>query len=819
MATSTNPKLNVDTSVVDYLRSQKQDSSIQARQKLAAEKGITNYTGSASQNTQLLGILKGTNAPASTTVPPTAPPPAASGTNLNSPITSSELEKASNLPEPSTLVNNVAPPPKTDKIGEMAKTVFTGNQQALDTLKKEQQDIVAREKEKAQQEVDRAKASLETISTSTQYADALAADRRKFEVDQKIQQLNEVNTKIVNAQDALNVGMIYEQGRPARLGLISGRQNTLKSQGLATIGALQGIASVLQGNIDLAKAYADDTISAIKDDNARSKAALDTLLNLANNNLVDLTKEERAIVDDRISKIDEEVTKIEKNKDDVVDLMAKYPAEALKAGITLLDSKDTAMEKILPFLSDSVLKKEYQLIDIGGRKKVYDPITQSIIKDLGPADDGSAKPIVIGTDAFGNNIYGVYNQGTKSFDTVSLPNSAVMSTEELDRAVLNALAGIKFPTNEARKSAQAQIRRLLAEGNTDEAKDFLKRQARNGLNGTQLDKITGKEDLLASIDSIENKLASFVAAGGDLNVFQGLSEKALEKGGFVKDPKLAQIANEIAIAIIEYRKAVTGAAFTESEKKSYDAVFPSIGKTGVLNQAKIDSLREVTTRQIDDFYKRTLGEENWNQLFSPTRTVPQLAPLNKSYTSIDTLLSEHKEYQSLYESILEADPSLTDDEVLQEIQTMAEDFTSESQTSLNGNNKILSPLAMSIVQQESGGRYDAVGSTTKYGEALGKYQIIPAFHFQKIGLNPNSAADKKKFLQTPALQDELFNKLITELDTRYKGNPMKIAAAYYGGHGAAQIVGTPAADKPQYAGGKQYPSINQYARSVVNRLA
>ncbi|RST56917.1 LysM peptidoglycan-binding domain-containing protein [Siminovitchia terrae] len=47
------------TSVVDYLKSIGQDSSLANRKKLAAKHGIKNYTGTATQNTQLLKKLRG----------------------------------------------------------------------------------------------------------------------------------------------------------------------------------------------------------------------------------------------------------------------------------------------------------------------------------------------------------------------------------------------------------------------------------------------------------------------------------------------------------------------------------------------------------------------------------------------------------------------------------------------------------------------------------------------------------------------------------------------------------------------------------------
>ena len=50
--------LNKQTSVVDYLKSTGQDSSYSARKKLATSMGISNYSGTASQNTQLLKALQ-----------------------------------------------------------------------------------------------------------------------------------------------------------------------------------------------------------------------------------------------------------------------------------------------------------------------------------------------------------------------------------------------------------------------------------------------------------------------------------------------------------------------------------------------------------------------------------------------------------------------------------------------------------------------------------------------------------------------------------------------------------------------------------------
>ena len=56
-------KLNTKTSIVDFLKSTKKDSSFDARAKLAVDQGIVSdvsqYVGSADQNISLLNKLQG----------------------------------------------------------------------------------------------------------------------------------------------------------------------------------------------------------------------------------------------------------------------------------------------------------------------------------------------------------------------------------------------------------------------------------------------------------------------------------------------------------------------------------------------------------------------------------------------------------------------------------------------------------------------------------------------------------------------------------------------------------------------------------------
>ena len=61
-------------SIVDYLKSIGQDSSYSSRKNLASQYGISNYSGTASQNTNLLKALQsGSSQAAQTIIQPMEP--------------------------------------------------------------------------------------------------------------------------------------------------------------------------------------------------------------------------------------------------------------------------------------------------------------------------------------------------------------------------------------------------------------------------------------------------------------------------------------------------------------------------------------------------------------------------------------------------------------------------------------------------------------------------------------------------------------------------------------------------------------------------
>lgn len=197
-----------------------------------------------------------------------------------------------------------------------------------------------------------------------------------------------------------------------------------------------------------------------------------------------------------------------------------------------------------------------------------------------------------------------------------------------------AVSSIGFATVAQSEVATAQIDKLVSSGQYEKAKDYLLTQVKNNSSATERGVLDGKENTIVALDTLNQKLAEFVEKGGDTGIFTGLKEKALQKGGFTSDPELAEIANSIGLAIVDYRRAISGAAFTESEGKAYDEIFPSVGKTSELNQAKINSIQEKLKTDLANYYRSRLGGSTYDEIFSPTSSKKtEEGVLDGGYTS------------------------------------------------------------------------------------------------------------------------------------------------------------------------------------------
>ena len=187
---------------------------------------------------------------------------------------------------------------------------------------------------------------------------------------------------------------------------------------------------------------------------------------------------------------------------------------------------------------------------------------------------------------------------------------------EFSGAIRNAAQQITSDwTDKKTQTAFDKLDDLVTGDNVTATQDFLKKLAIDGAGVEQGKQIMGQERTVDFLDEIADDLKAFEDAGGDTNIFTGTLEEIARKAGLVKEPELRKVAVKITKARQQYRRAMTGVAFSPGENLEYDKVFPDINKTAEFNTAVINGLRESFRGDVDFFYGFMMGEDAYGEIF------------------------------------------------------------------------------------------------------------------------------------------------------------------------------------------------------------
>lgn len=163
--------------------------------------------------------------------------------------------------------------------------------------------------------------------------------------------------------------------------------------------------------------------------------------------------------------------------------------------------------------------------------------------------------------------------------------------------------------------------RRLEEGDMQNVQDLLRTGVQKVLGGEEGKTLREKERTIEFLDEIKDDLRTLEATGTDTGILTGTYNEFLKKIGRTPSKRVAKIATRIRLAIINYRKAVSGAAFTESEMKEYLDLFPSVGRVGDFNLANIEALQQTFAGDIENTYEMVMGERAYKDIFGDTDPV------------------------------------------------------------------------------------------------------------------------------------------------------------------------------------------------------
>lgn len=163
---------------------------------------------------------------------------------------------------------------------------------------------------------------------------------------------------------------------------------------------------------------------------------------------------------------------------------------------------------------------------------------------------------------------------------------------------------------------------LVTNKNTEGVKSYLKRMAVKNASTDQAQNVMGMERTVDLLGEIQEDLDNLERMGLPTGFWSGTIENMLAKVGQVQDPEKRRIATKIAVAVMQYRRSMTGVQFGMKEHAEYKSIFPNIDKVGALNTANIKALKDSFKGNVDKFYSLSMGEESYNRLFKGGSQLP-----------------------------------------------------------------------------------------------------------------------------------------------------------------------------------------------------
>ena len=186
----------------------------------------------------------------------------------------------------------------------------------------------------------------------------------------------------------------------------------------------------------------------------------------------------------------------------------------------------------------------------------------------------------------------------------------VNKAKELFSYVLPQMTGTK------QKAAQKGFNNLLRSGDTTAASEYIKSMLLDTLDANETSQHNGRQEAISALQQIKAGLQAWKDAGQDTGFFTGTIENISNKVGTTQDPRLAYIANQVLQAFVNYRRSLTGVAFSPAESAQYEKIFPSIGKQEKVNDALLQSVSDTMNRNERLLLSSKLGgDANYRLLY------------------------------------------------------------------------------------------------------------------------------------------------------------------------------------------------------------
>jgi len=333
-------------SIVDFLKSVGQPSDFGSRTGLAQKAGITNYQGTAAQNTQLLNMLKGS-----------APAPTPSG------IAPETLTSEASVQIPGAIG-------VSDTTGLSKALVDGANTSIAEIMRQLTPPETAADQQK-QAILDRITGLVDEQAQSAM--DQLTAEQSAG-LPQLRQEFADINAQILEKSARYKVLQTENQNKPITMNTIIGNDRAIMNANAADIGLLQARALGLQGQIETAQNTVNRAIDL-------KYSSIESQLNIYQAQLnalqptLDKEEKQRALAQQLL--LDERKRVLEEQKTQEANIQGVM-LEAIKSGIT--------DQQTLNQISNA--SSYNQALEILGANIPTEPTTPSVAEQLKATEQG-----------------------------------------------------------------------------------------------------------------------------------------------------------------------------------------------------------------------------------------------------------------------------------------------------------------------------------------------------------------------------------------------------------------------------------------------
>ena len=480
------PQLNVETSIVDYLKSIGKPSDFASRTALAQQYGITNYSGTAEQNTQLLNTLRSRQQP--TPIQEISPIPSTKDLGL-------------------TTTTPTIPDITADTIAytQGLATQVQQSRTQLENIYQKQIDDLQTKQATSQAKIDELTSKEQTLLTGDiqtllqPYREALEkSERERLKIEENYFANQDA---IAELNDLLTQGQADIEAAQAVTGLSSIRTPRIakiKEDIAARAGIIQAVMAARNNQIGIATNLIDRTANAIASDRNNQLKYYESLFNFyktqrteEGTKLLNLTNEEQDYINAQINLIQNDLTNAQATYNYVKQMMLdpKTADMLQRANINLNDTILQIQQKLSNYTySQEVIDKNNKMESDG-----YDFITEA------QAMTKPANEVAVMTDSRGKKQY--WWKATKAAEAGNL-----FKTPDGETVDITTVEGIKS---------------LVAEGYTNYADlyAFLEQNIKPKLTASAIKSLLSQAGIQETqtltdaqlpvvIESIKNKISS-----------------------------------------------------------------------------------------------------------------------------------------------------------------------------------------------------------------------------------------------------------------------------------------------------------------------